>query len=152
MQWIRIEPDKGEILRYIQDFDYPNKVWLDDPWLLHESLTCRISDEYGTVGFVWCHWVDDHVLSAHFGILPGATVDWDNLIDKMLSYADFLGADEIALSFDGVPRAKALARLVVRQGFTHQPNNPYGITNLYRRRTHGRTLQDPEAPNSGPHH
>lgn len=153
MQWIRIEPNKGEIIRYIEDFDYPNKQWLDDPWMLHETLACRISDEYGTVGFVWCHWVEDKTLSAHFGVLPGAAIDWPHLIDKMMDYADFLGADEIALSFDGVKRAKALARLAVSQGFTQDPDNPHGITNFYRRRTHGRNLQPPEAPEaSGPYH
>lgn len=140
-QRLRIETDHGEILRYIEDFDYPNKVWLENPWMLNECIAGRVFDEYGTLGYIWGHWGDAGLLTVHVGLLPGTKLDWRGLFDEMMTIAYFLGADEIGLSFDGVPRAKALIRLVTSLGFTHDPENPYGVTNFYRRSTHGWPLQ-----------
>lgn len=137
MQRLRIETDPNEVLSYIRDFDYPNKTWLKEPWMMEYSLSGRVLDGDETVAFIWGHWVDDGILTAHVGTMPGAKIDWVNLLDDLMTVSDFLGADEIGLSFDGVHRAKALGRLVKTLGFTHDPENPYNINNFYRKHTHG---------------
>lgn len=111
-----------------------------------QIITARVTDEYGTVGLIWGHWVSPGVLSVHAGTLPEATFEWRSILPRLLLIAHFLGADEVVMSFDNTERKDGMGRLVKRLGFIPYPDNPYEQDHLYRRKLDGRI--NPKTPSA----
>lgn len=139
-QRIRVEPTARFILPYLELFNYPHTVWLEDPSRLEYCVGARVLDKFGTIGVVWGHWVQPKQLAAHVLMFPGTAANWDEIMPKLLLIADFLGADEILVSFDGTPRAKALCRLVERYGFVKTQSDHDDLSTFYRRPTYEQPL------------
>lgn len=136
MQKIRIELGSSDLLSYLDEIGYPHTAWIEDKWMIGECIIARVSDQYGTVGFIWAHWVSPGVMTAHVATMHGAKIQWHQLMDDLDTITYFFGADEVVLSFDHTPRARVLGRLVERLGFVRDEDNEFSVSTLYRRPTH----------------
>jgi len=137
-QYLRIEPEKDLLLAFIEETDYPNKIWLEDDSYLENIILAAIeNDDDETLGYIWGHWSEEDTLSAHIGVTPFCSVDWHSVFPKMLHVAEFLGARFVIAAFPHLRQAKALGRFVQRLGFEPYEDNPFKENFVYRRSIDG---------------
>lgn len=122
-----MEMERGKVLSFLHNNGYPYD-WDEED--LGQTIMVRCEDRGRTVAYVWSHWLDQGVMTAHVCTEVGAVLDWAKLMPKVEMLAVFVGCRTLHLGMELVANARPktapiIRRFLRRLGFTEVARNHF---------------------------